>query len=542
MEWSVTRKLLREESSQLYLFDVQPDPQTMSKPAVSDEEIYRIAANHTKSPEQLLTEINWDFSDSVTQYLTHKFHSYPARFIPQIPCTAIKICLEEGKSDDIVFDIFCGCGTTLVEAILAGKNAIGIDINPLAVLLAKAKTKRIAEDDLRTSFQSIISEVHRRIDYTRLRDYSEVEDWNILLHILPKHIVKPQTPEYQAHVEHYKSYLLKSKHEAQIHINAFYLLSLIRDSIEACTRPTGSDVSNNRDDIRNFFLIALSSVVNRLKNSQAKEISDNVLPLTFFSQISEGMIYEMEDFYTHTSAKNHATIYEADSRYLQHLIPENHIDLVVTSPPYPNALDYHREHKENLLWLGLPFRNFQNNEIGAHSKFASNRFRMLSQYLADMLKSMSEICRVLKPGKYAWVVIGNSSVEHVIIDNHIFFAMMGELAGMPLQAQILRNINKGKKYTSKNIGNIDDEYVMLFQKKDYIPPKPDLIEKMVCAVLSDLREQLINDTLPYDEKVLASSVKRFFKRKNLSLKEAKSIYRERNIEKLDKVILNIPTD
>ena len=77
------------------------------------------------------------------------------------------------------------------------------------------------------------------------------------------------------------------------------------------------------------------------------------------------------------------------------------------------------------------------------------------------------MCRVLKPGKYAWVVIGNSSVEHVIIDNHIFFAMMGELAGMPLQAQILRNINKGKKYTSKNIGNIDDEYVMLFQKKDY---------------------------------------------------------------------------
>ena len=83
---------------------------------------------------------------------------------------------------------------------------------------------------------------------------------------------------------------------------------------------------------------------------------------------------------------------------------------------------------------------------------------------------------------------------------------------------------------------------MIFYLTFHRNTKPDLIEKMVCAVLSDLREQLINDTLPYDEKVLASSVKRFFKRKNLSLKEAKSIYRERNIEKLDKAIRNIPTD
>ncbi len=73
MEWLLTRKLLREEGSQLYLFDIQPNQRLTLKPTISDEEIYSIAASHKKLPAQLLTEINWDFKDSVTQYLTHKF-------------------------------------------------------------------------------------------------------------------------------------------------------------------------------------------------------------------------------------------------------------------------------------------------------------------------------------------------------------------------------------------------------------------------------------------------------------------------------------
>ena len=46
---------------------------------------------------QILDKIDWDFKDFTTQYLTHKFHSYPARFIPQIPLTFIKLFTKEGE-------------------------------------------------------------------------------------------------------------------------------------------------------------------------------------------------------------------------------------------------------------------------------------------------------------------------------------------------------------------------------------------------------------------------------------------------------------
>ncbi|MBI4653759.1 MAG: hypothetical protein HY752_02010 [Nitrospirae bacterium] len=59
-----------------------------------------------------LNLIDWDFKNFQTQYLTHRFHSYPARFIPQIPKAFIKLFTNE---DDFVIDPFCGCGTTIVE-------------------------------------------------------------------------------------------------------------------------------------------------------------------------------------------------------------------------------------------------------------------------------------------------------------------------------------------------------------------------------------------------------------------------------------------
>jgi DNA modification methylase len=80
----------------------------------SDEFLHIISKKYRKDEALVaLDRIDWDFKDSITQYLSHKFHSYPARFIPQIPLTFISLFTKEG---DVVFDPMCGCGTTLVEA------------------------------------------------------------------------------------------------------------------------------------------------------------------------------------------------------------------------------------------------------------------------------------------------------------------------------------------------------------------------------------------------------------------------------------------
>ena len=78
-------------------------------------------------------------------YLTHNFHSFPAKFVPQIPKTVIE---KFTKPKDLVLDPFCGSGTTLVEANLAGRDSIGLDTNPLAVLISKCKTTILKNSDL----------------------------------------------------------------------------------------------------------------------------------------------------------------------------------------------------------------------------------------------------------------------------------------------------------------------------------------------------------------------------------------------------------
>ena len=91
-----------------------------------------------------LNEIDWDFSSAKTTYLTHNLHPYPAKFIPQIPNALIH---ELSSAGETVADIFCGSGTTLLEALYLKRRAIGIDASPLAVLISRAKTTPLSDVD-----------------------------------------------------------------------------------------------------------------------------------------------------------------------------------------------------------------------------------------------------------------------------------------------------------------------------------------------------------------------------------------------------------
>ena len=93
-----------------------------------------------------LITLDWDFKDADTGYLTHSLHPYPAKFIPQIPRYLIRALSKPG---DTVADIFCGSGTTLVEALLLGRNAVGVDASELACLISKVKTMAVNDKDLK---------------------------------------------------------------------------------------------------------------------------------------------------------------------------------------------------------------------------------------------------------------------------------------------------------------------------------------------------------------------------------------------------------
>src|SRR5215468_2089852 len=79
----------------------------------------------------------------VAESLTHPFHGYPARLHPATARVLVELVTRgtsRGTPGAPLVDPFCGSGTVLVEARAAGVPAIGVDLNPLAVLIARAKT------------------------------------------------------------------------------------------------------------------------------------------------------------------------------------------------------------------------------------------------------------------------------------------------------------------------------------------------------------------------------------------------------------------
>src|SRR5919109_2723053 len=93
--------------------------------------------------EKVVDDDSWSFREIDrlgTSYLSHSYHRYPAKFIPQLAARLIK---ENSQVGELVCDPFMGSGTTLVEAIVNDRRTYGTDINPVAVLITKAKTTPI---------------------------------------------------------------------------------------------------------------------------------------------------------------------------------------------------------------------------------------------------------------------------------------------------------------------------------------------------------------------------------------------------------------
>ena len=99
---------------------------------------------------------SWDFKNAFTKYSNHGFHTYPAMMIPQVARRLIEMY---GKDKEVLLDPFMGSGTALLEAKLHKnfKKAYGIDINPLALLIAKVKTTPINPKRLKEEFKKLMS-------------------------------------------------------------------------------------------------------------------------------------------------------------------------------------------------------------------------------------------------------------------------------------------------------------------------------------------------------------------------------------------------
>src|SRR3989338_8936038 len=125
----------------------------------------------------ILKSIDWNFGDCKTNHATHDFHPYPAKFIPQIPNNLIKIFTKE---NEVVYDPFCGSGTTVVESVLEHRRAIGNDANPLAVLISKVKSTPLSERKIgliENALSKIVQSITLFYDSGLFMDEKDDGDW-----------------------------------------------------------------------------------------------------------------------------------------------------------------------------------------------------------------------------------------------------------------------------------------------------------------------------------------------------------------------------
>lgn len=105
-------------------------------------------------------------TDHISGY-THNFYNYPARFSPLFARTVIKIFSRPG---DLIFDPFMGGGTTIVEAMVLGRNAVGTDINSLSKFITEVKTTILNEkeqQEILEFMQSLLEELNIRSNVER---------------------------------------------------------------------------------------------------------------------------------------------------------------------------------------------------------------------------------------------------------------------------------------------------------------------------------------------------------------------------------------
>lgn len=325
----------------------------------------------------------------------HAIHPYPCKF----PGAIVRNYLDEPGL--VVLDPFCGSGTTLLEAAMFGSSVVGIDVNPIAVMISKAKLAKLTSEN-----------------FTQLSDLARtVKSWHGQF--------GNKLPDFHGR-DHWFS------EGAQI---AF---GFLRGEIDALGRET---------DIWNVAAVALSAIVNRFSNQDTEtryaRVERNPEPVA----ITEAFAVKLDTLAKGLKARGEfhesvaAQIILGDIRTDTEIAAES-IDRIVTSPPYANTMDYYLYHKQRMNVLGFDFKVAQNSEIGSRYEFSSKKAPK-EKWDEDYAAALKNVHTKLKRGGIAIYVIGDSQIAGEHIDGGLMTVRLAEQLGF--DAEILDSTSMSGK-------------------------------------------------------------------------------------------------
>ena len=324
--------------------------------------------------------------DDPSRAHVHGFHVYPARMHPTTASRLVEIVSVGGTK---VLDPFCGSGTVLVCAMLARRDAIGTDLNPLATLLASRKVAlRDAAHDARLVAAA-----------ARVREHADTR----------------RKARAGAH-RHYG-------HEDVAAFDPHVLLEL--DSLrDAIARETDGIV---RDDLR-LVLSAILTKVSRRRADTAPLATPKRIAAGFTAKLFVKKTEELVRRTTELAAlmptpRPRAFVFVDDARELSH-VRDGECGGVVTSPPYVGTYDYLEHHALRMRWLGLHTGRFEQGEMGAR-----RHRHTMGDWQRQLGATLDAMHRVLAPHARVAFIMADSEVGEVAVRADETLALVAPRAG-----------------------------------------------------------------------------------------------------------------
>ena len=408
----------------------------------------------------------WDFRNQNTKEFTHCFHIYPAMMIPQVARGLIDEFAVQGG---VLFDPYCGSGTSLVEGRLAKMNVVGTDLNPTARMIARTKAMShdlsILVQDAALVLNDLEDALEAETDFTRFPEpnyvtYARLLDW------FPSKTI--------AHVQ----------------------LVLQR-------------ISNTSKSSQDFLLVTLSEclrVVSYQRNGEFKlyripseERSDFFVPLfnEFRKRVERnlnGVRAYMDCLDSSTTVQVHGfNTVETDGS--EHLA--NGVDLVLTSPPYGDSattVAYAQFSWLSNAWLGVddgapgaldrklmggrktPVALFGcepvDEAVNAIKAEDQTRAQQVMHFLTEYQQSMTNVASLVNPGGHVCYVVGNRTVKGVQIPTDIFTAWVFAQQGFDYLKTYVRDIpskrmpmrNSPSNVAGMTAATMHHEYLVIARK------------------------------------------------------------------------------
>ena len=389
----------------------------------------------TEATFKALSSKDWSFREDDTRYLTHDLHPYPAKFIPQIPANLIARLSMPG---DTVFDPFGGSATTAVEAVRLGRRAISFDANPLSALIGRVKTGFMSPH-VRADLEQLYAAVEGHIigSDTQQRNRSRT----------PIALYQKYQPEIPNIEKWFENHVIEE-------------LCLLRHLIEQTTESLARDAAQ----------LALSRIILRVSNQESEtryvSVTKDIVPILTLRAYLESLKTVIRRLKTAAIDLqfSDARFLVGDSRHdLPSKVGENSIDLIVTSPPYPNATDYHLYHRFRLFWLGFDPRTLGRIEIGSHLRHQRNNTGF-EEYRSDMTHALEDCGKILMPGRYAVFVVGDALFKGEMFSTCETICVNARDAGFEVLGIIDRPIHQTKRSFAKPARRARFEQLVVLRK------------------------------------------------------------------------------